>query len=287
MLDLFEFETVADTSAATAGDTAGDGPSQTGPAATTGMEGAADAGETDASAVATVAAPAWSPDDPFFLETVDSLLAQRVAPLVDLIRQGAATPAPGVQTQPPMPPDPFSDNYASEMVAYQAARDEQMFARFEQMLGTVAAPLNAQMEAQTVAEGEQRLQDMLADDIARNGDFPHAPGEQTSKAQQLVRPLADMIFPEIASRFGAGPRAAEIAMGRATSLVREIVAEARASALEENTNRMSTLAGARTEPGAGAAGTQVVGETRARGIDEGLSAVTSRYRDLVRNGNGA
>jgi hypothetical protein len=295
---LIDFETVADGSAANAGDQAGDDPSGTAQAA-----GAADAaqaaaaaagGETESSAVATGAAPAWSPDDPRFLEAVDGraldLIEQRFGPIAQLLEQTlsagtAGPPQPGVQQgqQQLVPPDPFSDNYAAEFAAYQQARDEQMFGRFEQMIGQIAQPLNERIESETTAEGEQRLKDMLADDIARNGEFPRLPGQTTSKSEQLVRPLAQALFPQIAARYGAGPRAAEVAMSQAAQTVRELVNEAGQAALEAERNRTATLAGARTDIGSnGAAGAQLVGEIRARTMEEGLSAVTARHAAAIR-----
>lgn len=299
---VFDFETVAGDAGGNGGAPAGADPSGTAaapaaaePAAAVGANG----GEPEPPAGATDVAPAWSPEDPRFIDAVDGraleLIEQRFGPIAELLQQtlgadggqgpGYAQPGqPGAAQQQLVPPDPFSDNYAQEMAAYQQARDEQMFGRIEQMIGQIAQPLNDRTEKETVAEGEQRLKDMLTDDISRNGEFPRLPGQTDSKSEQLVRPLAQALFPQIAQRFGNGPRAAEVAMSQAAQTVREIVAEAGAAALEAERNRTATLAGARGDVAAGASGAQVVGEIRARTMEEGLSAVTARHAAALRNG---
>lgn len=264
---VFDFETVADGSAASAGAPAGGEPSPTAPPAA--EPAGAGGGEPVPPTGVTEPAPAWSPDDPAFLEAVDGraleLIDSRFGPLAELLQQTLVGGEGGGQPGGPqqlLPPDPFSDNYAQEFAAYQASRDEQMFGRFEQMLGQISQPLQAQMEQATVAEGNQRLQDMIADDIARHGDFPRAPGETESKAQQLVQPIAEALFPQVSSRYGNTPRAAEAAISQAAGIVRGLVAEAKTAGVEEYKNQLGTLAGVNGEPGTGAAGAQGLSDTQ-------------------------
>src|SRR5581483_11722911 len=109
-------------------------------------------------------------------------------------------------------------------------RDQRIVAAVQQMFSPLASQMQAQQEAETIASGEARLEDILADDIARNGDFVRAAGnapEQIAAAQaadaqarQMVRTVADQLFPQIAERYGATPRAAEIAMTKAAEQVR-------------------------------------------------------------------
>ena len=285
---VFDFETAADAGGA-AGAPAGADPSVTAAADPAGTPSpapaAAPGGEAVPPAAATDVAPAWSPDDPAFLEAVDQraidLYEQRFGPLAQMLEQTfAGYPAvqmqPGFEGQPLLPPDPFSDNYQQELAVYNQARDEQLMTRIEQMIGQVAQPLNARIESETLAEGQQRLQDMIADDVARNGDFPRAPGETESKAQKLVMPLAEALFPQIASRYGGGPRAAELAIQQASSTVRAIIAEAGAAALEAHKNQVATLTGVQGEPGAAAAGAQGLSDT------QDPNEITRRYAEAGR-----
>lgn len=280
---VFDFETVAGDAGGTGGAPAGDGPSGTAvaaPAAAPPPVGGAASGEPDPPAGVTDPAPAWSPDNPAFLEAVDQraidLYEQRFGPLQQLLEQSfAGDPAAAQQGQQQqqqlLPPDPFSDNYQQELAAYNQARDEQMYARFEEMLGQVAQPLNARIQSETVAEGQQRLQDMIADDVARNGDFPRAPGQTESQAQKLIMPLAEALFPQIAERYGVGTRGAEMAIQQASSTVRAIIAEAGAAAVEAHKNQNATLLAVQGEPGTAVAGAQGLSDT------QDPSEITRRY----------
>lgn len=253
---VFDFETAVD--GGSAGAPAGADPSPTAPVAE--PPGGAQGGEpVSSSAGATELSPAWSPDDPTFLQAVDDralgLIEQRFAPIAQLLEQqlgnggagAAAAAGPGLA-----PLDPFSEDFGAAF----DQRLEQLGSRLEGLIGQVAQPLHEQREQATVAEGNQRLQDMIADDVSRNGDFPRAPGETESKAQSLVQPLAEAMFPQIAARYGNGPRAAEAAIQQASQTIRGIIAEAKAAGVAEHTNQLGTLAGARGEPGPGAAGAQ-------------------------------
>lgn len=283
MFTLVEFETVAD-AGGNAGAPAGSDPSPTAPAApaaTAPTGSPAEGGEpVTPPAGATEPAPAWSPEqlqgDPgfrdFIAQEAAQIAEQRLSALLEQF--STAEPAAG-QGQDPNAGlaalDPFSDDFGQAL----DQRFETMLARVEQMVGQVAQPLQQQMQQANVAEGEQRIQDMIADDVARNGDFPRAPGETESKAQQLVQPLAEVMFNDIAARYGNTPRAVEIAIQQASATVRGIIAEAGAAAIAEHTNRLAGLAGAHGEPAAGAVGAQGVPDT----LDPG--EITRRY---ARNG---
>jgi ribosomal protein L16 Arg81 hydroxylase len=129
----------------------------------------------------------------------------------------------------------------------------------QQMFTPLASQMQAQQEAEVVASGEARLEDILADDISRNGDFVRAAGnepEQVAAAQQadaqarqMVRTMADQMFPEIAQRYGPTPRAAEIAMTRAADQVRGLLRAVGSSAQAVQANQLATLAGQNGEVG--------------------------------------
>lgn len=271
---LVEFETAVD-GGGNAGAPAGAAPSGTADPAAPPAGAAGGEPVSPPSAGATEpAAPAWSPEDPIFAQAVDdralALIDERFGPIAQLLEQtlGGGDPAaaagaqPGASGMPQVQLDPFDESFGGNLAQLLQAQNQQMLAQVQQLIGQVAQPLQAQMEQQTTAEGNQRLQDMIADDVARNGDFPRAPGETESKAQSLVQPLAEALFPAIAARYGSGHRAAEVAIQQASSTLRAIVAEAGAAAVAAHQNQLGTLAGARTEPGGGAGGAQGVADTQ-------------------------
>lgn len=127
MLDLFELETVADPSAANAGAPAGDGPSQTAPAAN--LPDGAQGGETEPSAVATDTVPAWTPEqiaalraDPDFQaylsEEASTIADARFQQLLEQNRgtsQAPIDPAGGVDLNEYL--DPYGENFGTNLAA--------------------------------------------------------------------------------------------------------------------------------------------------------------------------
>jgi hypothetical protein len=233
------------------------------PAAESAAVGTAPEAAGTAEAVeAPAAAPAFDYEDPRFLDLVDNraaelasgLLEQRLGPLEQLLQQAFAGDQNAQQQVDQITGDlnPWDDNFASSL--------DQRFQSLEQKIGgmidQVTAPLQAREQQEIVQEGEQRLQDIMADDIARHGDFPVDPETGKSAAKELVRPLADILFPEIAARYGNNPRAAEIAISKASGLLRAVGAEYGKAALAEHVNRNAKLAGVQGEPGIGAVGVE-------------------------------
>lgn len=135
------------------------------------------------------------------------------------------------------------------------SNNEQLLGQVGQMFQSVQAPLAAQQEAQVVAEGNQRLQDIIADDVSRNGEFASDP-EADANARELVTTLASTIFPDVAQRYGSNPRAAEIAMSRAAQQVRGLLQSAGVAAVTQNQNQLANLASKNGEPGVGGPGTE-------------------------------
>lgn len=191
------------------------------------------------------------------------------------------------QTQPQQGFDPSQllDEYGNVNPAALATLMQQQqqttLQAVQEMFTPLASQMQAQQEAETIASGEARLEDILADDIARNGDFVRAAGntpelvaqaqEADKAARALVRTTADQMFPEIAQRYGATPRAAEIAMGRAADQVRSLLRVAGQSAQAAQANQLATLAGQHGEPGS--AGTSAV----SRPVVKFGERVTDRY----------
>jgi hypothetical protein len=177
-----------------------------------------------------------------------------------------------------------------------------MLGEIRGLVSSLAAPLMAAEQEKAMTEGEQRLLDVIADDIGRNGDLIPTFGETEEEkaaaaaadgqARKLVRQIAGQVYDQLAGRFGGheavvrqglGPRLSTAAMEQAMTDVRSIVTTARSAGAAIETNRLATLASAPGAEPAFAAGVQVVGDIRARNIDEGLRSVTARHADAIRN----
>lgn len=251
------------------------------------LAGQVAAGEVAAAApvIETSAAP---PVDPLEMQAELEHMRQQYVQLAAQLEAGTQQPqaaaAPSGAFDPSRLVDEFGQLNPAALVELLTAQQQGLAQFVDQRFQQIQEPIAAQQQAAAVAQGEERLTSMLADDIARNGDFPRAPGATESKAQQLVKPLARVLFPQVQERFGATPRAAEIAMSRAASMVREIINEAQTAGANAETNRLAVLADARHEAGGAAVGVQGLGEVKARDIDEGLSLVSARYRDRLRSG---
>lgn len=243
MLDLYEFET----SEGSAGD-AGAAPSA----------GDLGATEVEPSAAVTEAAPAPTP--PMWeLPEFQDAVAQQAAEIADAriaamrAEQAQTAPTAPVQGAAPPFPDQYSENYAQEMAAYMAYRDDQLLSKIDQRISPVTDSLTATEQARVAAEGDQRVQDVIADDIARNGDL----GET---ARALIRPIAEAKYGEYAARYGEGRRAAEAAIQSAAATIRQMHTEAGTAAATAEVNRINGLAGIRDQIGTGAAGVSGVRE---------------------------
>lgn len=197
--------------------------------------------------------PNW--EDPALIDLVDSRAAQIAqTQLAQLLEQYAAA-EPQAQPQIGQLVDEFGQLDPTALVQLLTAQQQQMLQQVDQRFQQIQAPLAARAAQEANAEGNQRLQDILADDIARNGEFSSDKDADT-KARQLVRTLAEQTFPEVAQRYGVTPRAAELAMSKAAAQVREVLAADRQSALSTEQNRIAALAGVRQEPGTAAVGVE-------------------------------
>lgn len=190
------------------------------------------------------------------LEYMRSAIAERDAILQQLASQqpNGTQPAPAAGFDASQLVDEFGNLNPAALGQMLDQRNQALLTVVQQQLQQIAAPLSQQMEAEKTAAGEARLSDILADDIARNGEFASDP-QADAEARQLVRTLAEQEFGEVAARYGEGPRAAEIAMSRAADRVRGLLRAAGGAAQTEQANRLATLAGAAAEPGGGAMGT--------------------------------
>lgn len=149
--------------------------------------------------------------------------------------------------------DEYGNLDPQKFAVFQAQRDQAIVAQMQQMFQPLQQNFESQREAQVIAEGEQRLNDIMADDIARNGAFAADEGAN-AQAQEIVNTLASQMFPDISAQYGPNPRSAEIAMTRAAEQVRGLLRSVGGSAVAQTQDHLSTLAGAHGEPGAGGTG---------------------------------
>lgn len=222
--------------------------------------------------VAEPAAPAAPelPFDPAEMQAELEYARQQNSELYGMLEQFVNQSTPQQQQQSGFDFNSITDEFgnldAQKFAQYQAARDEALVSRIEQQLQAIQAPIMQQQESQVVAEGNQRLQDILADDVARNGEFVRAAGgseeeiaacaEANTQAKELVTTIASTMFPDLAQRYGPTPNAAAMAMSRAADQVRTLLRSAGVSAVSQNANQLATLANAHGEPGAGRSGTE-------------------------------
>jgi len=207
-----------------------------------------------------VAPAAIDYDDPRLNDLIQTQAAQIAQQQLEQLVQRAQAQQPQQQG---FDASQLLDEYGNVNAAALAELIQQANNETRRAMEAIVSPLAQQMaaaqEAEVVASGEARLEDILADDISRNGDFVRAAGntpEQVAQAQaadaqarQMVRTLADQMFPEIASRYGATPRAAEIAMTRAADQVRGLLRTVGSSAQAQQANQLATLAGQNGEVG--------------------------------------
>lgn len=255
------FETVIDGSAATGG--GGDiAPSE--PVAPVAAEPVAPAVEP------TPAAAPIDYDDPRLQDLIQAQASQIAQQTIEQAMQRTQTQQP--QTQPGFDTSQLLDEYGNvnpaALAQFMQHNQQMTLQAVQEMFTPLASQMQAQQEAETIASGEARLEDILADDIARNGDFVRAAGntpelvaqaqQADQAARQLVRTTADQLFPEIAQRYGATPRAAEIAMSRAADQVRSLLRAAGQAAQAAQANQLATLAGQNGEVGSAGTGAGAV-----------------------------
>lgn len=254
MLDLFELETVADPSAANAGAPAGDGPSQTAPAAN--LPDGAQGGETEPSAVATDTVPAWTPEqiaalraDPDFQaylsEEASTIADARFQQLLEQNRgtsQAPIDPAGGVDLNEYL--DPYGENFGTNLAAVLGGVLQQV----NQSLDQRFQPINEQAAQVQAAEHDEILKTAINDTATglgglRGGD---------AAVQRVMADVRTRYMPEAARVYGNTDRAAQVAIDRAIRAERDYQNQIAGSSAVDEAQHLSTLDGARRDlPGAG------------------------------------
>lgn len=241
------------------------------PAADAAASSGADEGAS--SAPATEAAPAWNVDDPAFRTAVedaaDAMVQARLAPLMQQLEQGTPQQqqAAAEQIQELGDLNPFDDDFGQNL----DARFAQMQQMMQEMVQQVQAPLQEQQQQAEAARLDGLVADLIADDVARNGDL-------SEKGVELLNAVGVQILPEFSQRYGQGsPRALEATIQKAGSIVREFAKMEREAGAEAYKNETATLAGVRGEPAAGLAGTSGSQTTPDVGSWDSFRAIDQRY----------
>lgn len=115
------------------------------------------------------------------------------------------------------------------------------------------APITEWQQSQQTAEAQERALDILEDIASREGEFYEQ--EQTFR---IAHDLANSFMPEAAQRYGFGPKAAEVALQQAAKFLRDYQDAIGKAYHEKQMNQLTNLSGARTEPGVGSPGAQLV-----------------------------
>lgn len=203
--------------------------------------------------------------DPLELQAELEFTRNQNDELTNLLQQFVQQQQGGALAQAAAPPqsqldvnslvDEYGNFNPQAYAQYQQQQNQELLSQIGQMFQPIQQTFQSQQEQAAIAEGEQRLQDIMADDISRNGEFA-ADAEADAQARDMVTTLASNMFPDIAQRYGATPQAAEIAMSRAAAQVRGLLSSVGGAAVTQNQNQLATLAGAHGEPGAGGAGVE-------------------------------
>lgn len=274
---LADRETVPDATPEAGADTAA--PENAAPS-----EGAVE--ETEDSAVETVEAPAASFDPAQLAEFQTRLEAAeaRNGQLEQVLGQLLSGADQTGQETGPLPVDvgqldPFADDFGQQLATLLVSTQQQTVAQIAQLVQQVTQPLEQQREQETIARGDSNLEDMLADDVARNGEF-HPKPEVDQRARAMTRDRANQVYLELANRhgghdqvlaYGLGPKVAEQAMAQAAREVRELFNMIGSTAVQVEDNRRAGLAVLPAEPGVAGDGVQGPGRF------ESASAVGDYY----------
>lgn len=159
----------------------------------------------------------------------------------------------GEEPEPQFELDLYSDDAGQQLVSLIQARDAALMEQFQGLL----QPLYQTNHEAQVNAGVEELRDIFHDNVAQNGDIA-----EPDAAFDLAMALGRTIYPEVASRYGAGDRAASIAFDQAIKELRARDEAVGKAYHERKMNELQNLAGAPREPAAAGVGTRVVGGER-------------------------
>ena len=158
-----------------------------------------------------------------------------------------ATPGPmvgGYQYGDPNAPFDWSqvDPYAEDFGQQIGTGIEQTIIR---AMGAYMAPIAGSVAAQQAQAEAERGQELVSDMI--EAELTSGP-DLTDEAKPLVEPLAESLMPSIAQRYGNHPRAAEMAIREAATILRNIENAAATRGVTQHTNQIANLETAPPEP---------------------------------------
>lgn len=141
-------------------------------------------------------------------------------------------------------PEPEAEGEEEELEVWDMTAD--------QLRSLIREEVNSTQQAEAEhEEAMERAKDVLKDVTTRDGEFLNpAKGEKDTLA------LANEILPEMAQRWGFGPKAAEAAIAKAASIVREEELVGAKAYHDRQVNEVRGLANARREPAGTGQGTQ-------------------------------
>lgn len=184
--------------------------------------------------------------------------------------------------------DEFGQITPDGLVQLLAVQQQSITQAFEQRFNQIAEPMQAQREAEAYTAGLESAKDILGDNVSRFGEFASDP-QADGIARDRVLDRADAILsdPSFQGRFGGNtPRAAEIAIQQAAEEERTYLNSVRGQGAAQAANRLSTLAGAAAEPGAGAPG-GVAGVPEFKTPADVRNYYAAKAREIEQNGGAA
>lgn len=160
---------------------------------------------------------------------------------------GAAAPAAGE-------PDIYDEFGNVDAVKLLQAQRSIVQEEMATLRGELQQAETNRMQQEREAEGHQNALDMIADDVARNGEFASDPKADEQARHRVYARAEELLTTELVHRYGATARAAEIAIARAAAEERAYISGLRGEGATQQANRLATLAGAASDGGTGATG---------------------------------
>jgi hypothetical protein len=149
-------------------------------------------------------------------------------------------------TQLAQPQSPFQQQEQGPEQIQLDPLDDQFQSQLDQYIDQKFSGYAEYVQAQQYREGSARAEDILADEIAKNGDYLFA------ESKDKARALANNYIGEMNQQYpGNQTQAAEAALNKAAADVRAWEASVKEAAIEQYKNELAGLSGARRDIPAG------------------------------------
>jgi hypothetical protein len=184
--------------------------------------------------------------------------------------------------------DEFGQITPDGLVQLLAVQQQSITQAFEDRFKAIAEPMQAQRDAEAYNAGLESAKDILGDNVSRFGEFASDPqADEIARDRVLDRADAILSDPAFQGRYGGNtPRSAEIAIQQAAEEERTYLNSVRGQGAAQAANRLATLAGAASEPGAGAVG-GVAGVPEFKSPREVVEFYATQARQIEQNPGGA